>query len=428
MQRFHDGRDGFFEHRYGLFVHWGLYALTGWHEQVQWRHGIPKADYVRLMSQFNPVHFDPERWLDLMAEAGMQYLCITTKHHDGFCLWDSACTEYKVTRTPYGRDILAMLAEACQRRGIRLGLYYSCPDWHHPNAINLGGDHQLTEPNPGDEPDLLRYVDYVRRQITELATGYGPIACFFWDIPPRLTIPDLNERLRRLQPGIMINDRGFGPGDYATPERHVPAGRRFTTPTEACQSVGRQSWGWRVDEDYYSDLFLMQSLDRILAMDGNYLLNVVPRPDGTIAEAQAAILRRIGRWFHRVREAWYGAEPAPEILAGDECMVTRKGHSLYLHFPTPPVSSGIVLKPLAAAPRQAVLLNTGQALRAAVEYVPSGFRQGCFLRLAGLPVNDLAGEVPVVRLDFDDLPAALACAPPPPPAPPTDPTSLGNMS
>ena len=153
----------------------------------------------------------------------------------------------------------------------------------------------------------------------------------------------------------------------------------------------------------------MQSLDRILAMDGNYLLNVGPKPDGTIAAEHAAILRRIGDWFKRVRESWYGAEPASELIAHEECMVTRKANSLYLHFPTPPASTGIVLNPIAAAPRRAVLLNTGQDLRAAVELVPSWFRAGPFLRVSGIPVNQLSGEVPVIRLDFDDLPVALAC-------------------
>ena len=406
-----DPRDAFFANRFGMFVHWGLYAVPGWHEQIQWRRDIPKAEYTKLVSRFNPVRFNPDEWLDVLQAAGMQYLCFTAKHHDGFCMWDTAHSDYRITRTPYGRDVLALLAEACHRRSVRLCLYYSCPDWHHPNSLNLGGDHQLAAPNPGDAPDLLRYVDYVRRQITELCTRYGRITSFFWDIPPLLNIPALNGLLRELQPGILINDRGYGPGDYSTPERHVPPGKRFAKPTEACQSVGRQSWGWRADEDYYSDLLLMQSLDRILAMGGNYLLNVGPKADGTIAAEHADILRRIGAWFARVREAFDGAEPASALVAHEECMLTRKGNALYVHFPTPPVSTGLILNPIAAAPRRAVLLNTGQELRAVVELVPEWFRSGAFLRLAGLPVNQLSGEVPVVRLDFDNLDAALAAKP-----------------
>ncbi|MBT7164820.1 MAG: glycoside hydrolase, partial [Victivallales bacterium] len=309
MQRFNDGRDWFFEKRFGLFVHWGLYAVPAWHEQIQWRRTMAKADYVKLVDQFNPTAFDPDQWLDVVEAAGMEYICFTTKHHDGFCMWDTAHTDYNIMHTPYGHDVLAMLAEACHRRGIRLCLYYSCPDWHQPNAINFGGDHQLKEPNPGDQPDLLKYVAFVKSQITELCTNYGQVSAFFWDIPPKIHIPELNAALRELQPGIMINDRGFGPGDYSTPERRVPDGKAFTKPTEACQSVGRQSWGWREDEDYYSDLLLMQSLDNILAMGGNYLLNVGPKPDGTLPAESVRILGRTGDWFGRVREAFYGAEP-----------------------------------------------------------------------------------------------------------------------
>ncbi|MBT7298778.1 MAG: glycoside hydrolase [Victivallales bacterium] len=408
MQRFNDGRDWFLEKRFGLFVHWGLYAVPAWHEQIQWRRTMAKADYVKLVDQFNPTAFDPDQWLDVVEAAGMEYICFTTKHHDGFCMWDTAHTDYNIMHTPYGHDVLAMLAEACHRRGIRLCLYYSCPDWHQPNAINFGGDHQLKEPNPGDQPDLLKYVAFVKSQITELCTNYGQVSAFFWDIPPKIHIPELNATLRELQPGIMINDRGFGPGDYSTPERRVPDGKAFTKPTEACQSVGRQSWGWREDEDYYSDLLLMQSLDNILAMGGNYLLNVGPKPDGTLPAESVRILGRIGDWFGRVREAFYGAEPASHLVAGSEVMLTRKGNRLYLHFPKPLVSTGIMLNPLRIQPERAVLLNDGREVRATVEEVPTFWQSGAYLRVSGLPLNELAGEVPVVRLDFADLDAALA--------------------
>lgn len=407
MKRFGDGRDWFFEKRFGMFVHWGLYAIPAWHEQIQWRRNIPKAEYTKLIDQFNPTAYDPDAWIDAMEQAGMEYICITTKHHDGFCLWDTKHTEYNVMNTPYGRDVLAMLAEACHRRGIRLCLYYSCPDWHHPNSINLGGDHQLAEPNPGDEPDLLKYVEFVRNQITELCTSYGQISAFFWDIPPKINIPSLNALLRELQPGIMINDRGYGPGDYSTPERHVPDGMRFSKPTEACQSIGRQSWGYREDEDYYSDLLLVQSIDRILAMDGNYLLNVGPKADGTLPEEGIAILRNIGEWFGKVKEAFYGAESASSLIDTKECMLTRKDNSLYLHFPSPPACSGVLLKPLTCLPRSATLLNRGTLLRVTVDLVPTLAWSGPCLRVSGIPVNELSGEVPVIRLDFDNLDAAL---------------------
>ncbi len=128
ITRFGDGRDWFFEKRFGMFVHWGLYALPAWHEQILWRGEITRREYETLPRQFNPVAYDPERWLDAAESAGMEYLCFTTKHHDGFCMWDTQETDYNIVNTPYGRDVLAMLAEACERRGILLCLYYSLPD------------------------------------------------------------------------------------------------------------------------------------------------------------------------------------------------------------------------------------------------------------------------------------------------------------
>jgi alpha-L-fucosidase len=145
-----DPRRWWFEARFGMFVHWGLYAINGWHEQDQWRRRkIPRAEYVKLQQHWNPVKFDPDAWLDLAEAAGMKYLCFTTKHHDGFCLWDTKLTDYNTMNTPYGKDVLKMLADACQRRKFPLCLYYSIADWHQPNYPNQGRHHELP-PQPGD--------------------------------------------------------------------------------------------------------------------------------------------------------------------------------------------------------------------------------------------------------------------------------------
>ncbi|MBM3212078.1 glycoside hydrolase [Candidatus Poribacteria bacterium] len=407
MQRFNDGRDWFFERRFGLFIHWGLYAIPGWHEQIQWRKPISKAEYIKLQAQFNPTKFDPDAWLDIAEAAGMQYLCITTKHHDGFCLWDTKYTNYNVMNTPYNKDILKMLADACHKRNFGLCLYYSIPDWNHPNSINLGGDHQLPEPNPGDEPDEDKYIEYVKNQVRELCTNYGKIWGFFWDIPPQRHDPSLNEMLRSLQPGIMINDRGYDKGDYDTPERKVPEGKRFSRPTKACQSIGRQSWGYREDEDYYSHKFLMQSIDRIMAMGGNYLLNVGPKADGTFPNKAIEILGSVGKWFCKVRESLVEAEPASGILDREDFMLTRNRNNLYVHFHKDPEASGVLMNPLKIAPKKATLLNTGRDVKADVEVVPTMSvppnRKGPCLRISGLPVNELVNEIMVVKLEFHNL-------------------------
>ena len=402
IKRFGDGRDWFFKQRFGMFVHWGIYSVAGWQEQMHWRGHMLSKDYVIFKDQFNPVKYNPEEWLDLVQDAGMEYVCFTTKHHDGFCMWDTALTDYKITNTPYKKDVLKMLADACHRRGIRLGLYYSCPDWHHPNSINLGGNHQLPVPNPGDQPDLMKYLDYVKGQITELCTNYGEISEFFWVIPPRMNIPEMNATLRRLQPNIMIDDRGYGPGDYSTPERCVPDGQSFTKPTEACQSVGAQSWGYRVNEDYYGSRFMMHCIDKVMAMGGNYLLNVGPKPDGTIPEQAADILRKIGVWYKKVKEAFVDCETCPELCGSGEYMVTRKGDNVYIHFPKGLNSCGYALNPIAVTPKSAVLLNTGTKLTTTVEHMPMLWLTGkeC-LHVSGLPVEEMQNECAVIKLEFN---------------------------
>jgi alpha-L-fucosidase len=402
----------FQERRFGLFVHWGIYAIPAWHEQVQWRLPIDKQDYVRLAKQFRPDRFSPDAWLDLAEAAGMQYLCFTTKHHDGFCMWDTAFTDYSIMHTPYGRDVLKMLAEACARRDFGLCLYYSIPDWNHPNAPK-GGSHELPKPNPGDEPDEDRYIEYVRSQVRELCSNYGQILGFFWDIPPRRPEPSLNRLIRELQPGIMINDRGYDKGDYDTPERSVPEGKRFPRATEANQSVGRQSWGYRSGEDYYSHKLLMRSIDKIMAMGGNYLLNVGPQADGTIPPESEHSVRRVGDWFLKVREA-LTAEPASDLLKRDDIMLTRRDNTLYVHFHNDPDSCGLHLDPLAELPRRAVVLNTGRELGFSIEKVPTlsvppHIHRPC-LHLRGIPANELTGDIIVLKLEFEDLDRVLQAA------------------
>ena len=417
-QRFGDGRDWFFERRYGMYVHWGLYAIPAWHEQVQWRRGVPRAEYERLIERFNPVRFDPEAWLDLLQASGMEYLCFTTKHHDGFCLWDTAETGFNVMRSPYGRDVVGMLADACHRRGVPLCLYYSIADWHHPSYPNEGRHHELPAPLPGDRPDWAAYLDFLKAQLRELCSNYGTIHGIWWDMNvPRHVEPEVNAAIRRLQPQAVINNRGFDEGDFATPERLVPEGLRFARPTEACQSVGRESWGFREDEDYYAAKHLMQSIGKIMAMGGNYLLNVGPAADGTIPAVQGALLRRVGDWMGRVRAALYAA-PASALTGNEDVLLTRDGDDLYVHLYRDPECSAVALEPLSLPASAAVLLNDGAAVETRVELTPcswqtqwgAGLREArgdvpaSALRLRGLPVDRITDEPLVVKLRVPGLP------------------------
>jgi len=406
--RFGDGRDWWFQKRFGMFVHWGLYAINGFHEQEQWRRRVPREEYVRLARQWNPVKFDPNAWLDLASEAGMKYLCLTTKHHDGFCLWDTKLTSYNTMNTPYGKDVVKLLAEACHRRNFPLCLYYSIADWHQPNYPNQGRHHELP-PQRDDQPDLMKYLEFLKGQVRELCAHYGEIHGFWWDMNVDKHLdPSINALIREMQPNAVINDRGFDSGDFGTPERDYEATGEellvFSKRTEACQSVGVESWGFRRDEDYYSDRHLLRSIDKYLARDANYLLNVGPQPDGRIPEESAAILRRIGKWYRRVGESFEGAQPASHLTSNRNVFLTRKGNTLYVHLCRDPVADAVKLKPLKVVPRRATLLNTGQPVECVVEMAPSEHAtQEAFLRLRGLPVNDLANSVLVVKLDFDSL-------------------------
>ncbi len=404
--RFGDGRDWWFQKRFGMFVHWGLYAIHGWHEQEQWRHRVPRAEYVKLASQWNPAQFDPDEWLDLAGETGMKYLCLTTKHHDGFCLWDTRQTDYNTMNTPYGKDVLRMLADACHRRNVPLCLYYSIADWHHPSYPNQGRHHEL-QPQPGDRPDLMKYLEFLKAQVRELCTNYGEIRGFWWDMNVDQHVdPSINDMIRRLQPTAVINNRGFDPGDFGTPERDyeekVDAPSGFEKPTEACQSVGMESWGYRQDEDYYTDRHLLRSIDRYLARDANYLLNVGPKGDGTIPKESTAVLHRVGRWYHAVKESLEGAVPASHLTANRNVLLTSKDNNLYVHLNGDPVGEVVKLKPLATAPRKATLLNTGTPVEWSLDLVPSEHvEQGRYLRLRKLPANELTNTVMVVKLEFD---------------------------
>ena len=408
--RFGDGRDWWFEKRFGMFVHWGLYSINGWHEQDKWRRRIPRAEYVKLAQRWNPVKFNPNAWLDLAQAAGMQYLCVTTKHHDGFCLFESRHTDYHSANTPYGKDVIRLLAEACHRRNFPLCLYYSIADWHHPNYPNQGRHHELP-PQAGDQPDLDKYTEFVKAQVRELCTNYGEIHGIWWDMNVDKRVDrSVSAMIRQLQPKAVINDRGYDEGDFGTPERDLTSDGEvllsFEKRTEACQAVGSESWGYRVEEDYYTDRHLIRSIDKYLARDANYLLNVGPAPDGTIPKPASAILKRIGKWYHAVKESLAGVVPCSQLTTNRDVLLTRKGNTLYVHLQKDPLTEAVKLKPLARVPKRATLLNTGQSVECSLAMVPSGHKeQRGWLRLRKLPVNQLANTVLVVKLEFDALEA-----------------------
>ncbi len=394
--------------RFGAFIHFGLYSQNGWHEQDQLRRNIPKSEYVKLQQTFNPYLFDAEKWVLTLKNAGAEYICFTTKHHDGFCMWDTQYTDYKITNTPFGRDLLKELSMACQKYDMALELYYSCPDWHHPNSINIGEEkHQLPQPNEGDEPNEELYKQYVKNQMTELLTNYGKIHAIFWDIPPKRKDESVNELVRKLQPHILINDRGYSHGDYSTPERDACIkNANFDTLCEACQSVGMQSWGYRGNEDYFTPSFLISSISSILTKGGNYLLNIGPKADGTLPTQAVDIFSKCGSWYKRIRESIIDTK---FVKIGDY-NYTYKDNSLYLHLPANFGCTGVVLAPISCQPKKSTLLNTDNIMQCNVEYTPVNYNitsRPAYLRICDIPANELIYENIVVKLEFENLSQVL---------------------
>ena len=391
-----------FDRRVGLFIHWGIYSVNGFHEQERMRQRMPRAEYEKCAAKFTAERFDADKFVDAAESLGAEYIVFTAKHHDGFCMWDTKTTDFNVMNTPAKRDVVGEVAAACKRRGMKFGLYYSNPDWHHPNAYNPLSTHQVP-PEPDDKPDMVKYREYVKAQITELLTNYGEIICLFWDIPTKIEDREMNAFVRRIQPNIKINDRGWGSdGDYSTPERNVPAGAKFTRPTEACNSVGADSWGYRANEDYRTVGHLTCSIDAILSMGGNYLLNVGPKPDGTIPSEALDLLSKTGGWYKRVRESYHDVETVTNLVKDSTCFTTVRDNTVYLHYPKGLERRGLDLSPLDRLPVSATLLNTGKALDCEVVPMPQTIerlRRPC-LHVRGIPTDDLSNESVVVRLVF----------------------------
>ncbi len=336
------GDSGWFtESRFGLFIHWGLYALPARNEWVMHNEGIPPEEYEKkYFRHFDPDLYDPGHWARAAKNAGMKYFAVTTKHHDGFCLWDSKLTGYKAPASPAGRDLLKPLLEAFRKEGFRTGLYHSLLDWHHPDYVSDPAKH-----------DMPKYVEYLHGQVRELLTEFGVIDLLFLDFSSRK--PDgtgktredwqsekLYDMIRKLQPGIMLNDRldleeGW---DIKTPEQVQPrewvAINGQPVVWEACQTFCN-SWGYHRDESPWRDTDeIVRTLADCVSKGGNLLLNVGPTGRGELDERTLKRLEGIGRWMKNHGRAIYGCTKAPEEFKNPaDCRLTYNPvkKRLYVH-------------------------------------------------------------------------------------------------
>ncbi len=366
------------EARFGMFIHWGLYAIpagrwgedTGHAEWIRETAHIPLERYERFQTEFDPVRFDADRWARACAEAGMKYLVITSKHHDGFCLFDSSCTDWDVGGTPFRRDILAELAAACARHGVRFCTYHSIMDWHHPDYL----PRRSWEERPSEGADFERFVRYLHQQVTEIITRYHPGVLWFdgewentWTHERGVALYEL---CRSLDPELIINNRvdvhrggmaGFSGsqaavGDFGTPEQEIPATGVPGVDWETCMTMN-DHWGYNAaDGSWKSTETLVRMLIDVASKGGNYLLNVGPRADGTFPEEAVERLRSIGAWMRKHGEAIHGTSASPfEALPWGRCTVKKSGANttLYLHVFERPADGRLVLPGLGSEPLSA---------------------------------------------------------------------------
>ncbi|MBO7146434.1 MAG: alpha-L-fucosidase [Lentisphaeria bacterium] len=398
--RFTDQRKWFHEKRFGMFVHWGIYALGGRHEQEQMRYSVPAAEYEKYVQRFNPEKFDPVAWLDMIQENGMEYLVFTAKHHDGFCMWDTAETDYNIMNTPYKKDIVGMLAEECHKRDFPLEIYYSCVDWHHPAYPNLGRHHEIkTDPA---HHNMDEYMDYLKRQIRELCTNYGKIHGIWWDMNvPELVDPSVNELIRQLQPAAVINNRGYGPGDYSTPERDYQAEgfEPYQNPVEACDSVGANSWGYCAENDYFSIRKLERQIALYTALGGNFLLNAGPKADGTFADGATRILREVGKWYKKLKPA-LTATPCGGIVPNTTAVCTGKDKTLNLVILDGPFAEAFTIRGFGYLPERVISLNTGEEFPCTLEPIAATIGMPPSLRIRKMPCDRMKDEIHVLQMQF----------------------------
>ncbi len=377
------------EAKFGMFIHWGLYSVLGRHEWAMEEEGIPVAEYEQLAKHFKPKPDAARDWAKLAKRAGMKYMVMTSKHHEGFCHFDTKLTNYSSPRQGPGRDLAKEFLDAARAEGLRCGFYYSLMDWHHPDGARCATDEQARR----------RFVDYIHGQIRELCSNYGKLDVLWYDVAWPLDAKGwesqkMNDMVLQLQPDIIVNNRNLLAGDFGTPEQEIVA-EKEGRDWEACMTMN-ESWGYhKADDNWKSPKDIVRNLVTCARDGGNYLLNIGPKPDGSIPEESVRILNAVGAWMDQNSQTIYGAERC-KVRSSLFANFSRKGNTLYIHvhfWPGETVSIG----GLQTKVKSAKLLASGK---------PVNFKQRDFrVQFTGLPATAPDNPVTVIAAECESEPA-----------------------
>ena len=378
------------EAKYGMFVHWGLYSLLCRDAWAMGDEDIPLEEYVALAKRFQPQPNAAREWARLARKSGMKYMVMTAKHHEGFCLFDSALTDYCAPKQGPGRDLVKEYVDAARAEGLRVGLYYSLMDWHHPDWLHV----------KEDEAARKRFIQYTHGQIRELMSNYGKIDILWYDMAVPLDAKGwesekMNKMVFDLQPEIIVNNRNLLAGDFSTPEQSTQATKG---DWESCMTMN-DTWGYVTnDHNWKSPHQLLQNLVECARDGGNYLLNIGPRADGSVPGPSVHILGDIGRWLESNGAAVYGTQRC-FFPHGDICAFTRKNNTLYIHVYFWP-GEALAIGGVTTAIKSAKLMATNQ---------PVTFTQkGRQLIITGLPATPLDDLLTVIEVECESEPIQQA--------------------
>lgn len=376
------------EAKFGMFIHWGLYSVLGRHEWAMEMEGIPAQEYEKLAKQFNPKPNAAREWAKLAKRAGQKYMVMTTKHHEGFCLFNTKTTDYCAPKQAAGRDLVKEYVDAARAEGLRVGFYYSLMDWHHPDGARC----------ETDEAARRRFVDYIHTHIRELMTNYGKIDILWYDVSWPLDAKGwesekMNKMVFELQPDIIVNNRNKLPGDFATPEQRIEvaeAGRAW----ESCMTMN-DSWGYhKADDAWKTPKQVIRNLITCAHDGGNYLINIGPKPDGSIPAESVAIMTTVGDWMDKNGSALYGAD----VCQPTRCRFgsfSRHGNTLFLHIQSWPGST-VALAGIMAKVKSVKLLATGKN----VDFKQETYR----LTFTGLPEKAPDRPITTIAIECDVAP------------------------